>query len=88
MRELTCVVQVCMCEEHAKTVLDTAVYFLPVILLTFEYFYLYLPEKHLLIFFITALKLTLLLLVRNIVHVCAVFSKSKFFFLGGGVKHV
>ena len=39
-----------MCEEFAKTKLDTALYFLPVILLTFEYFYLYLPEKQLLIF--------------------------------------
>ena len=69
-----------MCEAHAKTELDTAVYFLPLILLTFEYFYLYFPEKQLLIFSIMALKLTLLLLVRNIVHVCVVFSKSKFFF--------
>jgi len=69
-----------MCEECAKMELDTAVYFLPVILLTFEYFYLYLPEKQLLIFYIMALKLTLLLLVQNIVHVCVVFSKSKLFF--------
>jgi len=68
-----------MCEAHAKTELDTAVYFLPLILLTFEYFYLYFPEKQLLIFSIMALKLTLLLLVRNIVHVCVVFSKSNFF---------
>jgi len=71
-----------MCGESATMELDTAVYFLPVILLTFEYFYLYLPEKQLLIFSIMALKLTLLLLVRNTVHVCVVFSKSKFFFFG------
>ena len=49
------------------------------ILLTFEYFYLYLPEKQLLIFSIMALKLTLHMLVRNIVYICVVFSKSKFF---------
>jgi hypothetical protein len=64
-----------MCEERAKTKLDTAVYFVSVIVLTFEYFYLYLPGNQLLIFSIMALKLTLLLLVQNIVHVCVVFSK-------------
>jgi len=69
-----------MCEECATTELDTAVYFLPVILLTFEYFYMYLPEKQLLIFSIMALKLTLLLLVQNIVHVCVAFSKTELFF--------
>jgi hypothetical protein len=68
-----------MCEKRAKTKLDTAVYFLPVILLTFGYFYLYLPGNQLLIFSIMALKLTLLLLIWNIVHVCVVFSKSIFF---------
>ena len=68
-----------MYEERANAKLDTAVYFLPVILLTVEYFYLYLPEKQLLIFSIMALKLTLHLLVRNIVYFCVVFSKSKFF---------
>jgi hypothetical protein len=64
-----------MCEEHAETKLDNAVYFLQVILLMFQYFYLYLSEKHFFIFSIMALKLTLFLLVWNIFHVCVVFSK-------------
>jgi hypothetical protein len=63
-----------MREEHAKTKLDTAVYFLQVILLKFEYFYLYLSEKQF-IFSIMALKLMLFLLVLNIFHICVVFSK-------------
>ena len=69
-----------MCEERAKTKLDTTVYFVSVIVLTFEYFYLYLPGNQLLIFSIMALKLTLLLLVQNIVHIYVVFRTSKFFF--------
>jgi len=44
-----------MCEECAETELDTAVSFLPVVLLMFEYFYLYLPEKQLLIFYMIGL---------------------------------
>jgi len=39
-----------MCDERAKTDLDMAVYFLPAILLKFEYFCLYVPEKQLFVF--------------------------------------
>jgi hypothetical protein len=34
-------------QQFAKTDLDTAVYFVQAILLIFEYFYLYVPEKQL-----------------------------------------
>jgi len=64
-----------MCKEHTKTKLDTAVYFLQVILVMFEYFYRYLSEKQLFIFSTMALKLTLFLLVWNMFHVCVVFGK-------------
>ena len=37
-------------QQYAKTDLDTAVYSVPAILLVFEYFYLYVPEKQILVF--------------------------------------
>ena len=46
---MTVVVQVYV-QQYAKSDLDTAVYFVPAILLIFEYFYLYVPEKQLLVF--------------------------------------
>jgi hypothetical protein len=47
--DLTAVVQVHV-QQYAKTDLDTAMYSVPAILLVFEYFHLYVPEKRLLVF--------------------------------------